>query len=170
MFSQVSVHMGVSAALHAWMHIPPWADTPSGRHPPGRPPPGRHPHAGIWSTSGQYASHWNAFLLFGIIFAENCMKMKKLPPTLDPPLNTTCDWWRMHVLRKYCHEQILFLFLKRLEESFAFSFCSKEKLWKSHRLFRIWIEKTVVKANGEKKCTFQCVLFSWFLHKSLWLT
>ena len=41
-------------------------------HTPGRPPPGRHPpgqtppypvHAGIRSTSGRYASYWNAFLL-----------------------------------------------------------------------------------------------------------
>ena len=70
----------------------PWADIPQqippGRHPPGRHPlplgrhhPGRHPqadtplgrrplgrhspcalHAGIRSTSGRYASHWNAFL------------------------------------------------------------------------------------------------------------
>ena len=40
---------------------------PLGRHPPlGRPPPGRHPscpvHAGIRSTSGWDASHWNAYL------------------------------------------------------------------------------------------------------------
>ena len=27
--------------------------------------------------SGQYVSYWNAFL-FGIIFAENCMKMKTI--------------------------------------------------------------------------------------------
>ena len=45
---------------------PPWADTPLGRHPPGQTPPGQTPpctvHAGIRSTSGRYASHWNAFL------------------------------------------------------------------------------------------------------------
>ena len=70
---------------------PPWADTPLGRQPPRQTtpqadnPPGRHPcsvharihplaqcmlgytlpctvHAGIWSTSRLYASHWNAFL------------------------------------------------------------------------------------------------------------
>ena len=36
---------------------PPWADTPT----PGQTPP--FPvHAGIRSTSGWYASHWNAFL------------------------------------------------------------------------------------------------------------
>ena len=38
-------------------------------HPPGQAPslqadtPPCAVHAGIWSTSGQYASHWNAFLL-----------------------------------------------------------------------------------------------------------
>ena len=45
---------------------------PPGRHPPGQTPPGQTPprqtppcpvHAGIRSTSGRYASHWNAFLL-----------------------------------------------------------------------------------------------------------
>ena len=69
----------------------PWAGTPPRQvHPPGRytplagtpprqvQPPGRYPwqvhppgqvhppttvHAGIRSTSGRYASHWNAFLL-----------------------------------------------------------------------------------------------------------
>ena len=49
------------------------AGTPPGRYTPGRYPPGQvHPpvryntpcpvHAGIRSTSGRYASHWNAFL------------------------------------------------------------------------------------------------------------
>ena len=59
MFSQVSVHRGVSAPLHTGIH-------PLGRHPPaqcmlGYTPP-RTVHAGIRSTSGRYASHWNAFL------------------------------------------------------------------------------------------------------------
>ena len=31
-------------------------------HPPGQTPP-RAVHAGIWSTSGRYASYWNAILL-----------------------------------------------------------------------------------------------------------
>ena len=46
----------------------PLAGTPPGRytlppqiHPPGGTPPATV-HAGIWSTSGRYASHWNAFL------------------------------------------------------------------------------------------------------------
>ena len=52
MFSQVSVHRG-----EVWP-IACWADTP----PPGQTPPLR---SACWvrSTSGQYASHWNAFLL-----------------------------------------------------------------------------------------------------------
>ena len=63
----LSVHMGRgSGPLHAGIH------TPSGRHPLGRHnllgrhPPGRHPPR-IRSTSGRYASHWNA-ILFKIFF------------------------------------------------------------------------------------------------------
>ena len=48
---------------------PPWADTLPGETPPGQTPsPGRHapgqklPPPGRRSTSGRYASHWNAFL------------------------------------------------------------------------------------------------------------
>ena len=71
MFSQVSVCLrGVSTRLHAGIHTPPGPEPDN--------PPGRHPlpsacwdtppcavHAGIRSTSGLYASHWNAFL-FGV--------------------------------------------------------------------------------------------------------
>ena len=56
---------------------PPWADTPPGRHPLSQTPPwadtpcpmhaGIHTpcpvHAGMQSTSEQYTSYWNAFLL-----------------------------------------------------------------------------------------------------------
>ena len=78
-FLQVSVHRGGQ--------VPPWGGTPSGRytlrqvhltpkqvHPPGRytprqvPPPGRY--IGIWSTSGQYTSHCNAFLLVTVLPKE----------------------------------------------------------------------------------------------------
>ena len=59
----------------------PWGDTPLfrhslGRHPPGQTPPGRHHpgqtppctvHAGIRSTSGRYASYWNAILFFVVL-------------------------------------------------------------------------------------------------------
>ena len=50
----------------------PLADTPSlGRHPLGRHPQGRHPlfgYYGIRSTSGRYASYWNAyFLIFFVV-------------------------------------------------------------------------------------------------------
>ena len=60
-------------------HIAPWADTPPGRHTPWADTPWADSprpvhagiltpspcavHAGIQSTSGRYASHWNAFLL-----------------------------------------------------------------------------------------------------------
>ena len=94
MFSQVSVcPRGVSSPLHAGIHLPgqtpPSGQTPLGRHPVGqtppqagtplnrlplgRHPPGRHPlavHAGIWSTSRQYASHWKPFLLAPAKFAK----------------------------------------------------------------------------------------------------
>ena len=43
------------------VHPPPQTGTPLGRYTPGQVPPATV-HAGIWSTSGQYASHWNAFL------------------------------------------------------------------------------------------------------------
>ena len=63
---------------------PPWPDTPVpgrptlGKHtprsdtPPNRQPP-RAVHAGIWSTSIKYASHWNAFLF-------SCSFQQFLPP------------------------------------------------------------------------------------------
>ena len=42
------------------------ANTPLGRHPP--PPRETSPrYYGIWSTSGQYASYWNAFLLGSVL-------------------------------------------------------------------------------------------------------
>ena len=44
---------------------PPGADTPQNRHPPGpETPPGAD--TSIRSTSGRYASYWNAFLLFNV--------------------------------------------------------------------------------------------------------
>ena len=55
----------------------PWADTSPGRHPLCRNPqadtpqahttqqtPTRPVHSWIWSSSGWYASHWNAFLFY----------------------------------------------------------------------------------------------------------
>ena len=46
---------------------PPWDQTPPGPDPPGPDPPGPDPpweaDSGIQSTSGRYASYWNAFLL-----------------------------------------------------------------------------------------------------------
>ena len=43
----------------------PWAGT----HPPGQVHLSPAMHAGIWSTNGQYASYWNAFLLFFSFFS-----------------------------------------------------------------------------------------------------
>ena len=69
MFLHLSVllfSVGVSAPLHAGIHPPPLADPPD-RHPPpyADTPLGRHPsprYYRIWSTSGRYASYWNAYL------------------------------------------------------------------------------------------------------------
>ena len=81
------LHLSVSHSVHRGEYLgryPPQAGTPTGQvHPLGRytpcagtppfagtppwvgtPPLGRYTcHAGIWSTSGRYASYWNAFLL-----------------------------------------------------------------------------------------------------------
>ena len=56
-----------------WDQTPPGVDTPQSRHPPEQTPQSRHPlgtdppppgaDSGIRSTSGRYASYWNAFLL-----------------------------------------------------------------------------------------------------------
>ena len=74
------LHLSVSHSVHrgsTWAGTPlgrytPQAGTPLGRytpwqvHPLAGTPPGRYSppvHAGIWSTSRQYTSYWNAFLL-----------------------------------------------------------------------------------------------------------
>ena len=45
---------------------PPLEQTPRSRHPPEQtpPPPPRKAYSSIRSTSGRYASYWNAFLFF----------------------------------------------------------------------------------------------------------
>ena len=49
-----------------WEQTPPGADTPPGsRHPTGSRDPPLEADSGIRSTSGQYASYWNAFLFYG---------------------------------------------------------------------------------------------------------
>ena len=59
-----SVHRGGSASMHAGIPTPPDQVDPPG---PGRPPLHREGDSSIWSTSGRYASYWNAFL-FMLIF------------------------------------------------------------------------------------------------------
>ena len=79
-----SVHRGGGCLSACWDTTPPGADPPGAdipqsRHPPGAdtppwssPPGSRHPpweaHSSIRSTSGRYASYWNAFLL--VLFAD----------------------------------------------------------------------------------------------------
>ena len=50
--------------------LPPGADIPRTRHPPGSRPPGAD--SGIRSTSGRYASYWNAFLYFKLRHVKRC--------------------------------------------------------------------------------------------------
>ena len=72
MFLQVSV---CPQGGSTWASTPPGRYIPLGKYTPGQVHPQAgtslaqvHPlatvHAGIWSTSGRYASHWNAFLYF----------------------------------------------------------------------------------------------------------
>ena len=76
----------VVVSQKALRQTPPGADTPRDQTPPGsRPPPGsRHPlpreqtpppgaDSGIRSTSGRYASYWNAFL-FHIATCSSCYR------------------------------------------------------------------------------------------------
>ena len=64
----VSHFVGVSAPLHSGIH--PLASHPEQIAPKQTPPLGRHPIVGYYrirSTSGWYASHWNAYLLVVIL-------------------------------------------------------------------------------------------------------
>ena len=65
--------------VHPSGQVPPGRYTPQAGTPPGRYTPPATVHAGIRSTSGRYAFHWNAFL-FGNVFVENCFKMKEIEP------------------------------------------------------------------------------------------
>ena len=135
---------GVSASVHAWIPHPPGAGTlweqtpPRGKHPLGadtpgsRPPGSRHPpeqtplphppgsrppweaNSTIWSTSGRYASYWNAFFLhvFVILFTGGCLPQCMLgyhtlpggrhpPPGADTPQSRhtqeqTSPWEQTH--------------------------------------------------------------------------
>ena len=79
-----------SGQTHIWASTPPWQTPPGrsiqlGRHPPSRHPPcpvhvGIHTppcevHAGIRSTSGRYASPWNAFLFLHIYCIFKCQNL-----------------------------------------------------------------------------------------------
>ena len=74
---------------HPSGHTSPWPDpppvdgqtSPLGKHPPGRQPPCAV-HAGIRSTRGQYASHWNAFL-FGFYPHTITIALYRISPNLS---------------------------------------------------------------------------------------
>ena len=91
MFLHVFVCPQEGCLPHCMLGYTPWADNPSGQAPPwADTPPGslgtntpghKHPwadtpgqappctvHTGIWSTSGRYASLWNAILLWLILW------------------------------------------------------------------------------------------------------
>ena len=92
--SRYTPQAGTPPGRYTPRQVHPLASTPPGRYTPlaGTPPGQVHPlgagtppwqvhllatvHAGIWSTSGQYASHWNAFLFRTIFVLKNCMKLK----------------------------------------------------------------------------------------------
>ena len=104
MFSQVSVCLSTGGDVcpnacwdtHPPGQVHPQAGTPLGKlHPPGQvhprqvhTPPQVHPqagippcavHAGIWSTSGRYTSHWNTFLFeLRLTLAVRCLYSDKL--------------------------------------------------------------------------------------------
>ena len=70
-----------------------------GRHPPGQMPTGRHSyyavHAGMWSTSGRYASHWNAFLFYicqhhSVQIMKETVNIWNTKSALMPLLPTLC--------------------------------------------------------------------------------
>ena len=74
--------VGTPLGRYTAYQVHPLAGTPPRQVPPGRYPPGQvHPlptvHAGIWSTSGQYASYWNEFL-FGLLFCQKLHENEKL--------------------------------------------------------------------------------------------
>ena len=60
----------------------PEADTPS-RHPPGQQTQPCTVHGGIRSTSGRYASHWNAFVFICKFCTKNIIFWDWLPKELQ---------------------------------------------------------------------------------------
>ena len=86
-FTGVCLSTGGSASVHAgiyprWEHPPgqtppPWYQTRPGPDLPGGDPPGTRPSreadSSIRSTSGRYASYWNAFLFM----QKNSMKKNR---------------------------------------------------------------------------------------------
>ena len=92
--------------MHAGIPHPLDQATPRTRHPPGC--------RACWeirSTRGQYASYWNA-ILFGMIFAENYMKMKKLdreedehPSPLPPGSPMTVQAFNQNCCVRCRHER-----------------------------------------------------------------
>ena len=123
----LSVHGG-GCLPHCMLEYTPKADTPMrtplGRHPAlGRHPPGRHPpadptcavHAGIWSTSGWYASHWNAFLFVIVIGPLGALEIDIGPgdcwkESLELPFHMSTHFEHLlhsclHLLSFKCHKQ-----------------------------------------------------------------
>ena len=87
------VHAGIHThphPVHAGIHTPPAKCMLGYTHPPaqcmlGYMPPLCTVHAGIWSTSGRYASHWNAFLSLCVVSAhqQNCGKVMFLQASVS---------------------------------------------------------------------------------------
>ena len=78
----------VSARLHAGIHTPPPRQTPT---PWAEPPvPHTHEYYEIRSTSGRYASYWNAFLFIKLYYLWRQSRQDSL---------NTCDPWVGSLLR-----------------------------------------------------------------------
>ena len=92
--------------------------TPTGRHTPHPPedtpraansPPPRV-HAGIWSTSGRYTSHWNAFFLHCMIVhmgSPSHMDLFKLVHLPLPPIYWQAEFTGNSCLIQHCFFTII---------------------------------------------------------------
>ena len=117
---------------------------------------------------GRYASYWNAFL-FGIIFAENCMKIKNIGlrgplPPIPPPISATDD---MRVLNTYEGNCMKF----RFEIWNSWAFCLGGALPSRITTVVCFLFILIWKGHKEEcfvECLETCVKSYVFLHIPYW--